>query len=51
MLIMYMKWAIVQIKIEKSKEILGYDNFPYLIILDLNVRLATTFRAFKVEDN
>lgn len=31
--------------------ILGYDNCPYLIILNLNLQIAIDFWIFKVEED
>lgn len=32
-------------------KILGYDIFPYLIILNLNEQIATTLWVLKVEED
>lgn len=41
----------VKWKVKRGGEILGYDSFPYLIILNLNARIAIAFRVFKVEED
>lgn len=38
------KWAMQE---EKGGQTFGYDNFPYLSILDLKVQIALDFRVFR----
>ena len=38
-------------KNKRNRENLGYDSFPYLIVLNLKASLASAFREFKVEDD
>lgn len=40
-----------QMKMKRGGKFLGYDNCPYLIILDLNARITKMFQVFKVEED